>query len=1192
MNFKKKMLIWVGLYISFFFMAFNTLHAQLKTISLSDLTEGQKLNGFSAIAVYLNDAGQPMGGRFIHERTGFTLDLLQIESVPQTFIWVNTFPVSGKGEPHTQEHLLITKGNKGHELNTREGMSLAVSNAFTSQLHTAYNFYTGAGVKVFYNLFEKYLDALLYPDYTAEEVNREVRNWGVSENPDKTLKIEEKGSVYNEMTTSMTNPYSQLYDKMGRLVYGNAHPLSFNAGGDPAGIRELGPAEIQHFHDANYYLWNMGAITSLPRTMALADILAETNIILNRLDPDPAKHARAQKLKLPPPQPAEAGKIVVADYPGKNEQGPGNMLFTFPAERQLNATEELLLANFMSVFAGDANTNLYKKFIDSKTREIDLGAQSIYGYVDDNMGQPVFIGVDDIASANLTTEKAELVRQKIMNELLRIASFKDNSPELKEFNNRFRNSLTDTKRNLAKFVNTPPKFGFRNTYDSWYSQLDEMSKIKSFRRSIILKPQFDEIEVLLATGKNFWKDYLATWKLTTVTPYAVITKASAALIDKNEADRKDRVKEEIARLKIKYNVADDQAAILKYKAEYDNNTAILEKAEQSHIIKFIDNPPLTLDDELDFKKTVLPGNINMLEATFNNMTSATTGIALKLDGTREDQLVYLAILPELIRETGVIKDGKAIDYETMTELLRQEILALQCSYSTNFSTGRAELLVKGSGNNVDEAQRAIKWMTLILQHPNWSKENLSRIRDLVDQNLAAIRKKMQGAEEDWVSDPKTAYMSQQNPLLLSTTSFLTRSHNIFRLKWMLKDAGDEATTKSITAFLKELSTVTGSRDERKNLLGALQSDTSKTSLVPDNLKDVITAFNELPVTAKQIAGDASKDLEQVLNDIPDNSLQQDWAYLCDQMSKDLSKGPERTLAELEALRKSIMKKGAARMFMVSSGSTQQKLNNDILSLVSGLDNSVLVKVSYGNKDLVDERVKARLATTQKPVFVGLMNPNSQTGVFMNSAKLVSYNETNRESLLRFLAAGLYGGGGKQSVYTKTTGAGLSYSTGVGTSLGAGLFNYYAERTPELPQTLRFVIDEIKRSPVDPSLGEYVIAGAFRTRAANDYEGRVEAMAADITDGYTPDVIRHFRSGILELRKMPNLVEELYKRKDIVYEKILPGYGIKSKDVEGGIFYVIGNEKQMTAYEAYLQSVEGSDTKLYRIYPRDYWITGK
>ena len=51
--------------------------------TLSTLKEGQHLNGFSAAALYLNDTGQPMGGRFVHDKTGFTLDLLQIESVPQ-----------------------------------------------------------------------------------------------------------------------------------------------------------------------------------------------------------------------------------------------------------------------------------------------------------------------------------------------------------------------------------------------------------------------------------------------------------------------------------------------------------------------------------------------------------------------------------------------------------------------------------------------------------------------------------------------------------------------------------------------------------------------------------------------------------------------------------------------------------------------------------------------------------------------------------------------------------------------------------------------------------------------------------------------------------------------------------------------------------------------------------------------------
>lgn len=77
-----------------FFLLSMQLHAQT---NLAALTKNQSLDGFKAVAIYMNDANQPMGGRFIHEKTGFTLDLLQIESVPQVFFYVNTFPVSDMG---------------------------------------------------------------------------------------------------------------------------------------------------------------------------------------------------------------------------------------------------------------------------------------------------------------------------------------------------------------------------------------------------------------------------------------------------------------------------------------------------------------------------------------------------------------------------------------------------------------------------------------------------------------------------------------------------------------------------------------------------------------------------------------------------------------------------------------------------------------------------------------------------------------------------------------------------------------------------------------------------------------------------------------------------------------------------------------------------------------------------------------
>ena len=223
--------------------------------------------------------------------------------------------------------------------------------------------------------------------------------------------------------------------------------------------------------------------------------------------------------------------------------------------------------------------------------------------------------------------------------------------------------------------------------------------------------------------------------------------------------------------------------------------------------------------------------------------------------------------------------------------------------------------------------------------------------------------------------------------------------------------------------------------------------------------------------------------------------------------------------------------------------------------------------------------------------MGLINPNTQGGVFLNSAPSVSYLEPdNREAILDYLASRLYAGGGAHGIFIKTWGAGLAYSNGFRGSPATGRMGYYAERTPELPQTLTFVINELKKAKPDPGLVEYAIAGAFGAfRSASPYEVRGESMANDIADGLTPDVIRRFRQSILALRKDPKLADELFKRMAAVYARILPGLGVKAGDVEGGIYYVIGPEKQLSAYEEYLKTVEGPGVRVHRIYPRDYWM---
>ncbi|HEY6805865.1 MAG TPA: hypothetical protein VI306_19955 [Pyrinomonadaceae bacterium] len=1163
--------------------------AKPRNVSFESLAAGQVVNGFKTLAIYTDDSDKPFGARFSHVRTGFTLDVLTIQSVPQGHIWVNSFPTSDMGEPHTQEHLLLGKGSVGRAVSSAETMSLVDSNAFTQQLRTSYFFNTAAGPEVFYDHFERQLHALLQPNYTDEEIRREVRNFGVTENPtDNTLRLEEKGSVYNEMTSSFSRAPSRLFHEAALTLYGPNHPLSYVSGGSPEGIRELKPEDIRKFHDANYHLGNMGMIASLPKEMALADVLKHIDTTLNKLEPQPVKTKFATEDELPPAKMASAGRIQIVEYPDPNDQQPGFLMFAWPATGKFVDPEWSLLELFLDNIASDPTSNLYKRFVDTKTRTMDIGAQGVFNFVSSEMGNPIYIGLTNVAPVNMTDAKIAEARQQVLDEIANIAAFKDGSPELKEFNARLQNRVTDTRRALSKFVNSPPGFGFRNTGSNWMDQLDRINKVAGFAKSVTMKPELAFVEKQLASNQNVWRDYIAKWNLTSVKPYALAAKPNSQLLKQDEQERAARAAAEVARLKAKYNLTDDQETIRRYQSEYDAASAeIDELAKKDARTGFINTPPMTLDDQLDYKVGKVGSGIPYVTSTFDNMTSALTGIALKVGDVPQDKLVYLSVLPSLLTRVGVIKDDKALSFDEMNELMKKEILSLNSNYSFNPRTNRIELVVRGSGNDIAESKRAVEWMKLALYHPNWRPENLPRIRDLVDQTLSTLRTTMQGPEESWVNDVALAYRRQDSPLFLATGSFLARAHNVHRLRWLLKDAGPDS--NSISAFLQKFADAgkNAKREDLKALLSAMQG---KGAAVSDNLKPLLTDFGSLPTGAKSLAIDAAKDMDQILNDIPDSSLAADWSYIANQINRDLMVSPTKALAELDSVRQLVLTSGGARVFLIGSGESQKQLEPGIQSMVAELQQKSYSPVNYGDTKLIDARLQQRMKEARNPIYVGLFNANSQSGVIMNSAPLLTYDDTNREALLQFLASKLYGGGGSHSIFTKTIGAGLAYSNGIGSSPTGGRESYYAERTPEIPQTLKFVIDELKKAPRDAGLTDYAIAQAFgEFRSASTYESRGESMAADVADGLQPETVKRFRQAVLELRKSLKLSDELYDRMGPVYARILPGYDPQLKNVPGAVYFVIGNDKQFAAYEAYLKSALGANTELYRLYPRDFWL---
>lgn len=691
----------------------------------------------------------------------------------------------------------------------------------------------------------------------------------------------------------------------------------------------------------------------------------------------------------------------------------------------------------------------------------------------------------------------------------------------------------------------------------------------------MLKPEFAKLRALLADKRNVWREALARWNITGVLPYVVGARPSAALIAREQAERTARLAEETERLKRHYATADAQQALARFAADADADFARIEQATKVPPTPFVKAPPMTLDDDLQFELVRLAGGVPLVASRFDSMTGATTGLALRLDGVPRESLRYLSLLPDLLTSVGVIDKGQPIAYEEMSERLRREILALNAGFSTNSRTGRVELVLRGSGVGLDESSRALEWMARVLYAPDWRSENLPRIRDVVDQQLAALRNTVQRAEENWVNDPASAWRLQSNPAWLASASFLTRTHNALRLRWQLRDPapGDG---EPLAAFLTRLAQTgrTLDRTQLKALLGAGQAP----------------GWDVLSTQQRTLADEALRDLDLSLAEMPDSSLGADFSELTLGLRDDLMLPASVALARLDALRRGLLKAGGARMFLATSQEMRGALSPQIEAFASRLDATAFTPAAPSTEALIGARLRQRGAETA-PLHVGLHAPNKQGGVILTSVPTAHYADAaDKEKLLDHLATRLFSGGGSHGVFSKTVGAGLAYSNGLRGSVAQGRVGYYAERTPELSQTVRFVIGVIKDGQPEPTLGEYVMAQAFgESRASLTYEARAEGIAADLADGQPPELVRRFRSSILELRRDPRLIDKLYARKDRVHARLLPGYGAQGLDRIGGSFFVIGPDKQLDAWEQYLQGAEGPGSRLQRLYGRDFWM---
>jgi hypothetical protein len=172
---------------------------------------------------------------------------------------------------------------------------------------------------------------------------------------------------------------------------------------------------------------------------------------------------------------------------------------------------------------------------------------------------------------------------------------------------------------------------------------------------------------------------------------------------------------------------------------------------------------------------------------------------------------------------------------------------------------------------------------------------------------------------------------------------------------------------------------------------------------------------------------------------------------------------------------------------------------------------------------------------------------------------------------------------------KTTGAGLAFSNGIVAQRSRGRILYYAERCPDLMQTIKFVGGLAAAHPTDdPFFVDYSLANAFADfRGVDDFSSRGAALAADLADSITPEQVSQFKRLLVKTAGEKDTLEQMRNRRPDAVGRVIVGYGRKVSESPGASAFVIAPEELLTKYETFLRE-HGEADRLIRVFPRDFW----
>jgi Zn-dependent M16 (insulinase) family peptidase len=1143
---------------------------------MSLLKEGERIADFRVDHLYSGAEGKVVGAKFLHVPTGAPVFLLQLESVPQVFTWVDNPAVSNRGLPHAMEHVLITKGVKGRYRNLLNNMRLSVDGASTLGDFVDYGLSSGSGVHGFFECFHALLDSLYDPDFSDIEAEREFYHFAVAGGEGAKKTLIEAGGVYNEML-SRDKRYKYLYE-LNRRVLGERNPYAFDSGGDPDAMRDVTPAEIRRFHDRYYRLGpGTGFIFSFPPQEDVPRLLqkiseefqqySKSGAIANGVTtlPDPG-HPKY------PIQPSGNLTPGIYPFPGPHDEAPGVIHLSWEPVRSNGLYDLRMLELLFHALAGGQDSLLYKSLVDSKARTLNSGATAVDYDVSVDVVSPFFpftvLEVSGVPGNRISTDSLEALRTAVVSKIREVAYYPDQSEVLRAFNDAALARARTRRRSDRVWSRNYPGFGNHIPDIAWKTYLLSLETDPSFVRSLSEDQAWRAVEERLSSGRNLWTEIIEKFHLLE-TPYVTACSPSAKLLEETEKRRQERVKRKIQELENRYGTSDEQEALSRFAQDELVKTKEIEQIDaRVPDARFTDHPPMTPDDGVRSQQFQIEG-VPVIASIFKLPPTIDIGVSFDLRGIPRRYFKYLPLLPKCLDSLGLRKGTEVTSYSELYSKIQRDVFTLSTGYETNPASKRADFTIRASAIDVHEFRRALRLIRDLMEFNDLDAANADRLRDLAAARVAANPSYF--TLDASTADAGQAFRYQNDELFLALSSRLTTAHFDNRSKWLLhvQVAPDEI--DRLNGFAREtLASAAGM--SRKQIAQKLEE------LGGQGLERELVEY-----------------WQSNLGSYPEAELAAGLQQLADETMEDLRQGPAQTIEDLKRLQKIVLSRHALHLDLTLSEPALGEVEEELTSFVRSIperspEGQPERRASEESPAPVAAKLEKRyqLSHQHAPWYVGLVNPSRRAGgdvaFFADSP---GYAQVDRKSLVRVLAGKLGEGLGPESFQMRTHATGLTYHNYIFTDLSYQRTYYYADRSPDIPSLVRLVnqmASQILESN-DPRLIDYALSNSFFYREMFSFSERGKAAAQDIRDGNEPEKVRRFYEEILKLRKDRNLLPDLVRNGVAAICGVLVRDDCQDQQrALRSSFFFVGSEEVLADVEKRL-----SMPRLLRLYASDFWL---